>query len=168
MSPPYTLDGNIQIDINGNGLPGVERRNCAGGDVECNFWDGDAILVALDPTQRLDFQDAPIRLRFSSGVTAVGGWVGAIPSNPLDAAFFGLELQGAMWVCLAASPSIWHLVRVDGVTGQVLPQGVPVTAPFLGVRATGADLIIEVRFDVALADTGRWDKIALSELTVEL
>ena len=164
---PYALDDRIRIDVNEGGPPVVLRRDCAVGDFNCNFWNGDAILVAPDLNPRLDFMDAPIRLRFSTGVRAVGGWLSANGPDPFDVGFNGQLLQGAMWVALAASPAIWHLVRADGVTGTVLSSGVPVTAPFLGLRATGADRIIEVRFDVALVGGGRCDKMALSELTVE-
>ncbi len=164
----YALDGRVRVVVNEGGLPVVLRRDCAVGDFNCNFWSGDAILVAPDLSPRLDFADAPIRLRFSSGVKAVGGWLSANGPDPFDAGFNGQLLQGAMWVALAASPTIWHLVRAEGVTGTVLQSGVPVTAPFLGLRATDADRIIEVRFDVALAGGARCDKVALSELTVEV
>lgn len=166
-SAQYTLDGTIRIEVNADGLPVVDRRDCALGDFNCNFWDGDAILVAPDMNPRLDFLDAPIRLRFSAGVRAVGGWLSACGPDPFDTGFNGQLLLGAMWVRLAASPAIWHLVRAEGLTGTVLASGAPVTAPFVGLRATGAERIVEARFDVALAGGARCDKMALSELAVE-
>ena len=46
--------------------------------------------------------------------------------------------------------------------------GTALTAPFVAARATAGDRIVEARFDVALLGNRRYDKIAVSELTVEV
>lgn len=163
----YLLDDTVQILVNEAG-PRVRRRDCSDTDFDCNFWFGDAILVATDPSPSSDALEAPIRLRFSHGVRAVGAWVGVSPKDPFDTLFFDQPLFAAMWVALAADPLNWHLVSANGWTGHVCPVGTPLTAPFVGARATGGDRIAEVRFDASLLGNRRFDKIALSELTVEV
>ena len=162
----YQLDDTVQITVNETG-PRVRRRDCSDTDFDCNFWLGDAILVAADPSPDSDVLLAPIRLKFSTGVRAVGAWVGVCPRDPFDAPFFDQPLFAAMWIALESDPLTWHLVNANGWTGHVCPAGTPLTAPFVGVRATGGDRIAEVRFDASLLGNRRFDKIALSELTVE-
>lgn len=167
VSWAYGLDGGVQILVNESG-PRVRRRDCSSTDFDCNFWSGDPILVATDPHPGSDAINAPIRLKFSPGVRAVGAWIGACSKDPFDAAFFDQPLFGAMWVAVASDPAAWHLVSVEGWTGHVCAIGTALTAPFVGARATGGDRIVEARFDAALLGNRRYDKIALSELTVEL
>lgn len=162
----YSLDGTVQIVVNEQG-PRVRRRDCSDVDFDCNFWFGDAILVASDAKPSSDPLEAPIRLRFSAPVRGVGAWIGASPLDPFDAPFFDQPLFGAMWVALAADPGTWQLVSAAGWTGHVCAPGTPLAAPFVGARSTGADRIVEVRFDASLLGNRRYDKIALSELTVE-
>ena len=162
----YLLDDTVQLVLNETG-PRVRRRDCSGADLDCNFWQGDAILVATDPSPSSDALEAPIRLKFSHGVRAIGAWVGVCPKDPFDTPFFDQPLFAAMWIALESDPLTWHLVNANGWTGHVCPAGTPLTAPFVGVRATGGDRIAEVRFDASLLGNRRFDKIALSELTVE-
>ncbi|MFT4194333.1 hypothetical protein [Ottowia sp.] len=164
----YSLDGQGTLLVNEDGAPPVRRRDCSDTDFDCNFWLGDAILVADDPTPDSDLLQAPIRLKFSPGVRAVGAWLGACSSDPFDQDFFDQPMFGAMWVALASDPAAWHLVRADGWSGHVCGVGTPLTAPFVGARATAGDRIIEARFDLSLLGNRGYDKIALSELTVEL
>ena len=162
----YLLDDTVQIVVNEAG-PRVRRRDCSNVDFDCNFWQGDAILVAADPSPSSDVLQAPLRLKFSHGVRAVGAWVGVAPKDPFDTAFFDQPLIAAIWVALQANPIIWHLVSANGWTGHVSPVGSPLSAPFVGARATGNERIVEVRFDASLIGNRRYDKIALSELSVE-
>ena len=162
----YLLDDTVQLVVNETG-PRVRRRDCSDADFDCNFWLGDAILVATDPSPSSDALEAPIRLKFSHGVRAIGAWVGVCPKDPFDTPFFDQPLFAAMWIALESDPLTWHLVNAHGWTGHVCPAGTPLTAPFVGVRATGGDRIAEVRFDASLLGNRRFDKIALSELTVE-
>ena len=137
-------------------------------DFDCNFWLGDAILVAADPTPESDLLQAPIRLQFDPGVRAVGAWLGAGSPDPFDSDFFDQPLFGAMWLSLASDPAVWYLVSADGWSGHVCAVGTPLRAPFVGARVTAGDRIVEARFDLSLLGNRRYDKIALSELTVEL
>ena len=162
----YALDKAVQIMVNDEG-PSVSRRDCSDMDFDCNFWLGDPVLVARDPSPSADPLDAPIRLRFSRGVRAVGAWLGACPRDPFDEPFFDQPLFGAMWFSLESDPMTWHLATANGWTGRSCPVGTALTAPFVGARATGADRIAEVRFDVSLLGNRRYDKIAVSELLVE-
>lgn len=162
----YLLDDTVQIVINEVG-PRVRRRDCSAVDFDCNFWQGDAILVASDPSPSSDALQAPIRLKFSHGLRAVGAWVGVAPKDPFDTLFFDQPLFATMWVAFAADPLVLHLVSDSGWTGHVGPVGTPLSAPFVGARGTGGDRIVEVRFDASLLGNRRFDKIALSELTVE-
>lgn len=163
----YLLDDTVQITVNESG-PRVRRRDCSDTDFDCNFWLGDAILVAADPSPSSDVLQAPIRLKFSHGVRAVGAWVGVCPRDPFDAPFFDQPLFAAMWVALESAPLDWQLVvNADGRTGHVCACASPLTAPFVGARATGGDRILEVRFDASLLGNRRYDKLALSEITVE-
>ena len=163
----YQLDDTVQITVNETG-PRVRRRDCSDTDFDCNFWQGDAILVAADPSPDSDVLQAPIRLKFSAGVRAVGAWVGVCPRDPFDAPFFDQPLFAAMWVALASDPQDWQMVvNADGRTGHVCACATPLSAPFVGARATGGDRIVEVRFDASLLGNRRYDKLALSELTVE-
>ena len=164
----YSLDGVGTLVVNEGGVPSVSRLECSGSDFNCNFWLGDSILVASDPTPEQNVLQAPIRLKFSAGVRAVGAWIGACPRDPFDEAFFDQPLYGAMWVALVTEPTTWYLVNAAGRTGQVCAVGSPLTAPFVGARATGGDRIAEVRFDAALLSNQRYGQFALSELTVEL
>ena len=133
--------------------------------------DPSAILVGgLDRrTGVLDVVEAPIRLRCDPGVRAVGAWLGASARDPFDTSLIdGQPLFGALWLALAADPAQWHLVTADGWTGDVCRVGTALTAPFVAARATGADRIVEARFDVSRLGTRRYDKLAVSELTLEL
>ena len=99
---------------------------------------------------------------------AVGAWVGVCPRDPFDAPFFDQPLFAAMWIALASDPNSWQMVvNADGRTGHVCACATPLSAPFVGARATGGDRIVEVRFDASLLGNRRYDKLALSELTVE-
>ncbi len=162
----YLLRDTVEVRVNLSG-PRVRRKDCSDVDVDCNFWLGDPVLVARDRNASADLLDAPIRLTFSSGVRAVGAWLGACPKDPFDSQFFDQPLTGAMWVALERAPDEWHLVRADGWTGHVCAVGEPLTAPFVGARALAGDRIVEVRFDVALLGNRLYDHIAVSELTVE-
>ena len=163
----YGLDDTVQITVNETG-PRVKRRDCSDADFDCNFWLGDAVLVAADPSPDNDPLQAPIRLKFSAGVSAVGAWVGVCARDPFDTSFFDQPLFAAMWIALASDPENWQLVvNADGWTGRVCARATPLTAPFVGARVTGSDRIVEVRFDASLLGNRRYDKLALSELTVE-
>lgn len=163
----YLLDATVQIAVNDTG-PTVRRRVCSGTDFDCNFWLGDAILVASDPSPSSDALLAPIRLKFSHGVRAVGAWVGVSAKDPFDTRFFDQPLMAALWVALEADPLNWHFMNANGWTGHVVPVGTALTAPFVAARATGSDRIVEVRFDASLLGNRRFGKIALSDLSVEL
>ncbi len=162
----YLLDDDVHIFVNEQG-PRVRRRDCSDTDFDCNFWVGDAILVATDPSPSSDAVEATIRLRFSAGLRAVGGWIGVSPKSPFDENFFDQPLVAVMWVALASSPQDFQPLIASGQTGHVVPVGTPLKAPFIGARATGSDRIVEVRFDASLFGNRRYDKLALSELTVE-
>lgn len=164
----YRLDPAVTVSVNDDG-PTVRRRTCSTDSFQCNFWEGDAILVARDVNPAADPVEAPIRLRFDPGVRAVGAWLGACARDPFDTSLIdGQPLFGALWVALAADPTAWHLVTADGWTGDVCAVGTALSAPFVAARATAGDRIVEARFDVALIGNRRYDKIAVSELTVEL
>lgn len=167
VPPRYSFDGVVQITINEQGLP-VNRRECSGNDCDCNFWLGDPVLVARDPNPTSDPLDAPIRLKFSSPVRAVGAWIGVCPKDPFDTLFYTQPVFGVMWVLLAADLTNWHqVVSAQGQSGHACQPGTPLTAPFVGVRATGADRIVEVRFDALLLGNRTYEKFALSELTIK-
>jgi hypothetical protein len=163
----YRLDSNVQIFVNETG-PVVRRRDCSNTDFDCNFWLGDSMLAAADPSPSSDVLEAPIRLRFSPAVRAVGAWIGVSPKNPFDAPFFAQPLFATLWVMLQADPTQWHLVTANGWTGHASPVGTPLTAPFVGARASGGGLVSKLRFNASLLGNRRFDKIALSELSVEV
>lgn len=164
----YRVDAVVSVAVNDSG-PTVRRRTCAADGFQCNFWDGDTMLVARDANPAADVVEAPIRLRFDPGVRAVGAWLGASARDPFDTSLIdGQPLFGALWLALAADPAQWHLVTADGWTGDVCRVGTALTAPFVAARATGADRIVEARFDVSLLGNRRYDKLAVSELTLEL
>ncbi len=164
----YRISPTVQVSVNDTG-PTVRRRTCAADSFQCNFWDGDAILVARDANPVADPVEAPIRLRFDPGVRAVGAWLGACARDPFDTSLIdGQPLFGALWVALAADPAVWRVFTADGWTGDVCRVGSALAAPFVAARATAGDRIVEARFDVSLIGNRRYDKIAVSELTVEL
>lgn len=164
----YELDDGVSLTINEAG-PVVKRRQCAATDFDCNFWDGDAILVARDPSPASEASEAPIRLRFSKGVRAVGAWVAVSPTDPTDDDFLDQPLFGYMWVRLAGERGDWkHFVMGQGVTGLSLGRNATMTAPFVGARALGGERIVEVRFDAGLMGNRPFSRLAISELSYEL
>lgn len=166
-APYYLLDGGVGIRINDAG-PVVRRRVCSDVDIRCNFWDGDAVLVVRDPTPAVDATEAPLRLRLSKGLRALGAWLGITPLDAFDASFFGQPMWGHVWVALESDPTTPQLFTADGATGTVLAPGSAMSAPFVGARATGADRIIEVRFDASLMGNRRYRELVLSELSYEV
>lgn len=164
----YQLDGGISLTVNEDG-PVVKRRQCAATDFDCNFWDGDAILVARDSSPDSDATEAPIRLRFSKGIRAVGAWVAVSPSDATDDTFLDQPLFGYMWVRLASDAGAWRrFVTGQGVTGLSLSHNATMTAPFVGARALGNERIVEVRFDAGLMGNRTYSRLAISELSYEL
>ncbi len=164
----YRIAPTVTVSVNADGAT-VRRRSCSSDDFQCNFSEGDAILVARDVNPVADPIDAPIRLRFDPGVRAVGAWLGACTRDPFDTSLVdGQPLFGALWVALKSDPDTWRLVTAEGWTGDVCRVGTALTAPFVAARATAGDRIVEARFDVALLGNRRYDKIAVSELTVEV
>ena len=163
----YALDEQIELHVNDVGPPVTMEICTSTGGFECNFWEGDRMLVARDLSRAADSSRAPIAMRFSHAVTAVGAWLGAFSANASDESFFNQRLYGAMWVALESDETRLHLVDAIGSTGFAARRGTLLTAPFVGARATAGDRIVEVRFDVALLGNRRYEKIAVSELTVE-
>lgn len=164
----YELSGGVSVTVNEAG-PVVKRRQCAAVDFDCNFWDGDPILVARDPSPMSDASEAPIRLRFSKGVRSVGAWVAVSPDDPTDGDFLDQPLFGYMWVRLASERGSWrNFIVGQGTTGVSLGRNAILTAPFVGARALGNDRIVEVRFDAGLMGNRTYSRLAISELSYEL
>lgn len=164
----YDIDGGTSITVNEDG-PVVRRRQCADSDFDCNFWDGDAILVARDPKPSQEASESPIRLLFSNGLRAVGAWLAVSPSAADDDTFLGQPLLGFMWVRLASDPGAWQpFLIAHGETGNSLNPGDAITAPFLAARAVGNDRILEVRVDAGLMGNRVYSSLAVSELTLTL
>jgi hypothetical protein len=165
----YEIDGGPSITVNDDG-PVVRRRQCADTDFDCNFWDGDAILVASDPKPSQEASEAPIRLLFSSGVRAVGAWLAVSPRTvDDDDTFPGQPLLGFMWVRLASDPAAWQpFLLAQGETGTSLNRGDGLTAPFVAARVVGNDRILEARFDAGLMGNRVYARLAVSELTLTL
>lgn len=164
----YSLDGTVSLTVNESG-PVVRSRRCGSTDFECNFRADDAILVARDPSPATEASEAPIRLRFSQGIRAAGAWVAVSPRNETDPDFIGQPLFGCMWLGLESDRGTWrHFVLSQGITGQSVAHGAPVSAPFVGARAEAGDRILEVRFDASLMGNRRFLCLALSGLMVEL
>jgi len=163
--PFYALDGGIGLFINDDG-PVVNCRTCSDIDCRCGFWDGDAVLVAVDPAPSADATEAPLRVRFAQGIRALGAWIGVTPADALDASFFDAQpMWGHVWVELASDPGSLHLFTAAGTTGSVLQHGMPLSAPFVGVRTTGGDRIVEARFDASLMGNRQFRELVLSELS---
>lgn len=155
---PYVLQ-QTTITVATNGLDRALR--VCGSGFECNVYPGDGLLVALRSAAPSGAAEAPLWLRFSTPVRAIGCHVAGSSAAPADAAF-----NAMLWARLAGDAAFQPPVSASGKTGMpVLPPALR-GSPFLGVRALGGRLIEEVRFDLVPVAPDVVGQIALNTLLV--
>ena len=154
---PATLDYPLQqttVQVSGTG---VELRFCGPGLDVCVL-ENDGLLVAACSPGPPSAGSAPIRLRFSQPVQALGCFVaGGSSTQPA-----GTPYTARLWVRQSRSGSFNAAISGNGVTGARGRFPAARTAPFLGAR--GDRGIVEARFDIAPATPGAVDQIALCSL----
>ncbi|MBI5012651.1 MAG: hypothetical protein HZC06_07945 [Methylocystis sp.] len=155
--PIYAVNGGVLM-INANGRA-AKRRSCDNGDIRLNLRDGEAIIVANDPSASALPDDTPFTLTFANPVRGVGAFVAVYGPN-LPA---GLPLHAVMWVLPVGGN--WTSFSGHGFTGDApLMNGEKDSAPFVGAKASGAERIAEVRFDATLMGNRKFKFLALSSL----
>ncbi len=100
----YLLDDDVHILVNEQPAQGC-RRDCSDTDFDCNFWLGDAILVATDPSPSSDAVEATIRLEFSARRARGRRLDRCQPRRSVSTKpFFDQPLLAAMWIALESDP----------------------------------------------------------------
>jgi hypothetical protein len=137
-------DQTVTIDVDG---PMVALSVCAPNRVRGQFRLGDPVLLG-----DIRSSPKPIRILFTQPVRAVGAFVGA-EGNARQAYRASLNVPDA-------ASGLDCSVRVNAVLQQT-----PGSAPFLGLRCDGGDLISEVWFKASSADgNGGVPRVAISQL----
>ncbi|MGJ0532637.1 hypothetical protein [Methylocystis sp.] len=153
----YAVNGGGLV-INPNG-PSAKRRACNLNDIRLNLRDGDALIVANDPSTAATRDNTPITLTFANPVRGVGAFV-AVDGSDVQP---GLVFLAVMW--LRPLGGSWTHVVASGVTGALpVAQGQQDTAAFVGALASGNERISEVRFDATFMGNRRFKFLALSPL----
>ncbi|CCJ05628.1 hypothetical protein [Methylocystis sp. SC2] len=153
----YAVNGGGLV-INPNG-PTANRRACDGNDMRVNLREGDALIVAEDPSAAATLHNTPITLTFANPVRGVGAFV-AVDGQDVQP---GLPLLAVMW--LRQLDGNWTHVVASGVTGaNPIAQGQPDSAAFVGALASGNERIAEVRFDATFMGNRPFKFLALSPL----
>jgi hypothetical protein len=106
-----------------------------------------------------NLSSAPIRLRLSAGVRAIGAFVIAPGLDP------GVPYVPLLWARHGVG-DVTPVVGRQGVTGGLLMSSDDPAAPFVGATATDGDLITEVYFDASHASTAKFRRLGIGFLYV--
>lgn len=106
---------------------------CSPLGLRSNVQQGTGLLLATNLTA------APLRLRWSTGVQAVGAFMVA-------QAAFDTPFTATMWLWLSVARA-WESVSVQGVTGDIWHKAGDSVAPFVAAQAPAGDTITAVYFD---------------------
>lgn len=150
----YMADGPVIVNDNGAAafVSNTDRMNV-------NFWSGDSMLLAYDPSPETMPDATPLFLSFFSPLREVGAYV----SVGDDPNLWGRHLHAIMWVRIHGSTA-WTSISANGLVGKVLAADAPATAPFVGAKATGPEGISAVRIDASLIGNRTFSLLALSKL----
>jgi hypothetical protein len=154
---PAALDYPLQqttVQVSG---AGVELRFCGPG-LEAALLENDGVLVAACSPGPPSAGSAPIRLRFSKPVQALGCFVAGLSLGQPA----GTPYTARLWVRQSRSGSFNSAISVAGVTGVRGRFPAVRTAPFLGAR--GDRGIVEARFDITPDAPGGVDQVAICSL----